>query len=1258
MAISIPVSATADDRSFQRIRTQYERWGKDTGKSIGAALADGIDDPKIEKAFSKVGDAMSKVRAEEAKLQDLRERGASNSRIVQQAEALTRARNAETRATNDAIRAYDTMAGTTSRLSNVTATLSSTLAGTRFGALAADVSNLSSKFQAIGGTAGKVGLGIAGIGATAVVVTKQLYDLGSMWDSVADNITMATGKTGAELDGLMKVVSDVGSMTAASLEDIGQVVAKLSQNFPGLDVNGESIRVMASNLAYLAKNGQDVDIHQLGLAMRVFGVSAESGTKALDDFAGASRATGVPINELITEVRAGAPIFKQFGLDMGGASAYLAAFDSAGIDASTTMNGLRTALKNLANDPRGAEKALQDLIVQIKKLHDTGDENAARNLAIANFGTKGFAPMLDAIEQGTLDLDKLNKALDGTNTTLQEMQKQTDDGKEGWQQLTNTLKSTFKPVADFVFSQANDGLKLMTGHLTDIQGGFKTAADKAAELNDKLAELVHLQDQFKPDSPLGRMLAPAGAPGAPVPNAPNLGNTLGLPRDLTDFQGGFYPLPKDDKGSSSTKTNVPYDQYSVSAIPLGSFPGEQQLGLPGSKIEQHTGPGAYQVDPQKVFDAQTGVMSSQQRLEDARTKILELQQKNDATAQERQDAQNGLILAERNYLKSQQDLIDAQRGTWQKAEETTKNFAKSMDEFGTQLDKDFGLSKGLPGLAENLAKFIGSIAAAPLLGPLGAIAGAQGGIGKTGSGLIAMAGAAGAFGPQFQDFSGVGLPPGLSQVQPGAGGPGGVTGPGTPLVWNQPSASQPGFWTPSGSASSAGQALANGGRASVSGYMGDAALLSHLPKGGQYDNVTKDLSKGLIDCASGIEDLVNIIDGKPTAGGSLWTGNASKVLPQMGFLPGEGGPGDFRIGYRNGGAGGGHMQATLPDGTNVNFGSTEAIRAGGLDGSAGAFDPSFTDHYYRPVRPGGNTSGGAMPPLNTDPALTPMPPGIQQPGSSDTPPWAPGGSAQPGSFYNLPGYNFGGQPQLHDAGIGSGAKPIPPGTTVVQNNTGKNEWVARQDQLPKPAGIVSPALAGGTGGGPAPGPGNAIGQQGPTEIGGTEPKAQSGASEGGGGGVFGLGVQAASMAADSFAPGSGAAVQIAGQEIQRAIKAGGQFAGIATEGLMETFLPTGGSEIANDNWLTRIAGAFSGMGPQLPNMAGKAPTPIPQNQAPSQPMPFPDVPGAKDANQPTVVINNTLNSPNHPIDADHVQQLTDMQQKSYAAATPQMNGGR
>jgi len=152
------------------------------------------------------------------------------------------------------------------------------------------------------------------------------------------------------------------------------------------------------------------------------------------------------------------------------------------------------------------------------------------------------------------------------------------------------------------------------------------------------------------------------------------------------------------------------------------------------------------------------------------------------------------------------------------------------------------------------------------------------------------------------------------------------------------------------------QALSSGGGSRYSGgssvYGSDAALLAMVPKGGRYDS-GGDLSKGLADCTSGIEDLVNMMDGKSTAGRSMATGNAAEWLSAHGFLPtGKPVPGAFNVGYNSH-----HMEGTLPGGTNVNFGSDSAVASGGTAGAAGAWgDTSFTQHYYRAVDA---LSGGA-----------------------------------------------------------------------------------------------------------------------------------------------------------------------------------------------------------------------------------------------------------------------------------------------------------
>lgn len=75
-------------------------------------------------------------------------------------------------------------------------------------------------------------------------------------------------------------------------------------------------------------------------------------------------------------------------------------------------------------------------------------------------------------------------------------------------------------------------------------------------------------------------------------------------------------------------------------------------------------------------------------------------------------------------------------------------------------------------------------------------------------------------------------------------------------------------------------------------------------------------------------------------------------------------------------------------------------------------------------------------------------------------------------------------------------------------------------------------------------------------------------------------------ALDVMAPGAGQAAATGMKLANRAIQYAGQVAGIGISGLMETFLPTGASDLANNSWFTRIVGGLAGAAPALPNIAG------------------------------------------------------------------------
>jgi hypothetical protein len=137
--------------------------------------------------------------------------------------------------------------------------------------------------------------------------------------------------------------------------------------------------------------------------------------------------------------------------------------------------------------------------------------------------------------------------------------------------------------------------------------------------------------------------------------------------------------------------------------------------------------------------------------------------------------------------------------------------------------------------------------------------------------------------------------------------------------------------------------------------------------------------------------------------------------------------------------------------------------------------------------------------------------------------------------------------------------------------------------------IAPPATPGKPGAG-GPGPGST----GATKIGGVDPL--QGTGSGGVGITPGGSIDTAIGVAASMFPGLGQAAQTGIKEANRAIQYGSQVAGIMTEGALDTFLPMGGSKLAQNNWLTKIVGGLAGAVPTLPNVAGKPAAPPKKDQ--------------------------------------------------------------
>ncbi|QFP97099.1 tape measure protein [Mycobacterium phage Krili] len=684
-------------------------------------------------------------------------------------------------------------------------------------------------------------------------------------------------------------------------------------------------------------------------------------------------------------------------------------------------------------------------------------------------------------------------------------------------------------------------------------------------------------------------------PGIPIPGAglpsnagapSDLGGLLGNPSsDISitshNFYNDWYPTNDDDPFAVP---DMPMDPaawqstpgtFELDKIPIGAFGGAEWdvphgvFDIPRMLKPGDSGfgkPGAWNVDPWKVQQAQWQVEDAKVRAEESRKNYLKLAAEGTATQDDINRAAYDVIQAERSWMESMRSLKEAERGEFEAFDKQTKTFAddlrEALGDMGAALDADFGISKGLAGIAENITKFVATLAAAPVLG---AMKGYQAGLGfpggkGVGSGLVGIAAAQMGYYEQNEDatafFGGNGY--GAQQQ----------------AMWQQ-------YGSNYGLSGSYGPGPGNYMVPSNYGPREPYGLPGNTDTGG-YGSSGKVFPPWVHEIERIFGVKASTYAGHQTDGANGVTDGNLQVAPNPN---GENRGIDWSAPNTPEGIAAMQRLADylkqIPDALemviwrNPNTGESVEIGSGkiwpGLYGNGTLAEHENHVHTRQS-------------------ASIPLPQGY-----APQQPQVPYGSP----YYQVPqAYAYGPQPGVFDDG-----GVLPPGPSIVVNNTGKPEPLVPPvdpkatsvDPNTTTHGLTGGQVPPGTPNSPQLTPGGAptplgVPTQGTTIGSEVEPYAGYGGGFKVGGGILGSALNAAASAAGGAGgPGgaaTAAALQIGIQEIQRGIEYGAEVAGITAQGIIDTVLPAGGSKLAQENWITRIAGGIIGAAPAIPNLAG------------------------------------------------------------------------
>lgn len=1145
-------------------RQAGDAFSRNVNQGIGRVDTAGarVKAEQLQRAYDKAADAAGKLRAEEAKLDAVQASGtATRAQLITHTERVERARRAEARAVREATSAYRD-----AESASASAAAGMTQMGTAAGRTSMEFGELAASVAAF---AGPIGLGaIVSVGAYGAVAA-----LGAIGGAAAQ----LSGALGLLPGAAVAAGAAFGTMKLATLgfSDALDSVGKSLQDFHDPKKFADDQKAFAESIQSLSPNAQ-----QAALSLNAMLPALDGLKNATQDalFAG----VGEQLNKL--------------------ASTYLPSIQTMMVSISSSFNSMFKGISDQLMTPE-TQKAIQSTLANISQ--------AFQNLApamgpvtkafadIANVSSSflpGLATALStAAQRFSAFIDEASKS----GQLHQWIQDGVDALKEfgrlgpGLAQLFADFKANGKTAIHDIVTLMDGLIKLVNnlgGAYGKASGEVKAMANlTVASFNlvgssisaalEPMRWLISANNKLNPVLTIPQIpqFTPSQlpSPGAGInPFTPKTqGNAQAAPGTYSGPGSDAAPVPglslaTGQKPWWPTVPTYPTGGYAVPGVP-DDGKGKKQA-LPTVPLGNNDPMSLLQGFPAtaSLYGAAGTVLDNQQKVAQVKSDLNTLEKANVRDEDAITAKRNELARAQREEHESELRLTEAKQQAVQKSLKGMQTASGELQQLGVQLDKDFGISKGLGGIVENAVKALGNILAAPFLQALGFVAKANP---NEGSGLVGIMAANGAFGQQYT--------PGAiaaSQAMQGGSGGGGFTGlPG--LSAAMPSILEDTGKTPSGPQSRMAAGL-------IEQIFGSQL---HGKIGGSRDNNT---APGTHDAGlsidipigpdqKGLGDQINAW--LQSNAGQL--GLEYSIWRDRGQYPGGGGfnqPGhqDHIDSHFNGKAGAlGPASTSGPVPVNVVNGQDmlsgfnwDAVAAKESGGNWANADTGRNGHYgglqFSPStwKAFGGEQFAPMPHLATR---------EQQMAVADRTAFT--------------GYN-GTPPQ----GLGA--------WEVITNGSTAGDGITVNSRPP-------------TGGGAGPmypgvGPSQALpgmsplGQVGPSMGGGTAYPSQGGNSGNMFGGLAMDGIMAATSGLDMMAPGASAAAKIGIQVANRSIGYAAQNAGILANGIGEFFSvgdnPKGS---IGAGWLGKLAGGFAGAGMALPNIAGqKAPQQQQGNQQQQQ----------------------------------------------------------
>lgn len=296
-------------------------------------------------------------------------------------------------------------------------------------------------------------------------ITAAVYEMVEAFSEAEKVVVNATGATGDALDGLEVSMT---SAYAAHHQDLNTTAGAIGEINTRMHLTGQELSdVTGLFLDFNSITGSDTvrSIQNVTKVMNKWGVEQENVESVLDKLAYAGQISGASVDSLSQTLITGAASFQQLDLSLDSTISMLAELELYGMNSTTVITAMRTAVKNFSNDGIDASEGLRQTIEEISNLESAADATA---LSCEVFGARAGVDMANAIRSGAISVDTLTGSLEEAAGTLRTTAEASETLGEKWDKTGNKFKAAFTTAIEPTLTKTSTELANIAGRVGDF----------------------------------------------------------------------------------------------------------------------------------------------------------------------------------------------------------------------------------------------------------------------------------------------------------------------------------------------------------------------------------------------------------------------------------------------------------------------------------------------------------------------------------------------------------------------------------------------------------------------------------------------------------------------------------------------------------------------------------------------------------------------------------------------------------------------